>query len=75
MGTGARVAEEGAYFVGGLGGQNVFELAGLFFDFGFAIHGEAVGEKALGEAVATDDIGSALAAARCEFDNHAAVAG
>ena len=75
MGAGAGVAQEGADLVGGLGGQNVFELAGLFFDFGFAIHGETVGEQSLGQAVAADDVGSALAAAGCEFDNHAAVAG
>jgi len=75
VGAGAGVAQEGADLVGGLGGQNVFELAGLFFDFGFAIHGEAVGEQSLSQAVAADDVGSALAAAGCEFDNHAAVAG
>ena len=75
MGAGAGVAEEGADLVGGLGGQNVFELAGLLFDFGLAVHGETVGEQAFGKAVTTDDIGGALAAAGREFDNHAAVAG
>jgi hypothetical protein len=75
VGAGAGVAQEGADLVGGLGGQNVFELAGLLFDFGFTVHGEAVGEQALGQAMAADNIGGALAAAGCEFDNHAAVAG
>jgi hypothetical protein len=69
------VAQEGADLVGGFGGQNVLELASLLFDFGFAVHGETVGEQAFGKAVTTDDIGGALAAAGREFDNHAAVAG
>ena len=67
------MAEEGADFVGGFGGENVLELAGLLFDFGFAVHGEAVGEQALGEAVAADDAGGALAAAGREFDDQGAV--
>ena len=46
--AGAGVAQESTYLVSGLGRQNVFELAGLFFDFGFAVHGETVGEQALG---------------------------
>ena len=69
------MAQEGADLVGGFGRENVFELAGLLFDFGFAVHGEAVGEQALGKAMAADDIGGALTAAGCEFDDHAAVAG
>ena len=69
------MAQEGADLVGGFGRQDVLELAGLLFDFGFAVHGETVGEQAFGKAMAADDIGGALAAAGREFDNHAAVAG
>src|SRR5579863_475858 len=71
VGAGARVAEECAYLVGGFGRENVFELAGLLFDFGFAVHGEAVGEEALREAVAADDVGGALTAAGREFHDQA----
>jgi len=41
-----RVVEEGADLVGGFGGEDVLELAGLLFDFGFAVHGEGIGEEA-----------------------------
>ena len=73
MRTSARVVEEGADFVGGFGGQNVLELAGLLFDFGLAVHGERVGEETFGEAVAADDVGGALHAAGREFDDQGAV--
>jgi hypothetical protein len=69
------MAKECAYFVGGFGRKNVFELAGLLFDFGFAVHGEAVGEQALGEAVTANNIRGALTAAGREFHDHAAIAG
>ena len=44
--------EEGADFVGRFGREDVFELAGLLLDFGFAVHGERVGEEAFGETMA-----------------------
>ena len=72
--AGARMAEEGADLVGGFGRKDVLELAGLLLDFGLAVHGQAVGEQALGQAMAADDVGGALAAAGGEFDDQAAVA-
>ena len=74
VGASARVVEEDADLVGSFGRQDVFKLAGLLFDFGFAVHGERVGEEALGQAVTTDDVGGALQAARREFDDQCAVA-
>src|SRR5689334_9804201 len=74
VGAGAGMSEEGADFVGGLGREDVFELAGLLLDFRFAVHGEAIGEEALGEAMTADDGSGALAAARGEVDDEAAVA-
>src|SRR4029077_16295845 len=63
VGAGAGMAKEGADFVGGPGREDVLELASLLFDFGFAVHGQAVGEEALGEAVATDDAPGFVASA------------
>ena len=40
MGTGERVVEEGANFVGGFGREYVLEFAGLLLDFCFTVHGE-----------------------------------
>src|SRR6267142_6657755 len=40
----AGMIEEGADFVGGFGRQDMLELAGLLFDFRFAVHSKAVGE-------------------------------
>ena len=67
MRASARVAEEGAYLVGGFGREDVLELAGLLFDFGLAVHGEAVGEQSLSQAVAANDVSGALTAARGKF--------
>ena len=67
MRAGARVAQEGANLVGGFGREDVLELAGLLFDLGLAVHGEAVGEQALGKAVTANDVSGALAAARGQF--------
>ena len=75
MRAGARVSEEGAYLVGGFGREDVFELAGLLLDFRFAVHGQAVGEQALGQAMAADDAAGAFAAARSEFHDQSAIAG
>ncbi len=68
------MVEELANLVGGFGGKDVLELAGLLLDFGFAVHGKRIGEQALGQAVAADDVGSALMAARGEFDDGLAIA-
>ena len=75
MRAGTGVAQECAYFVGGFGRKNVFELAGLLFNFRFAVHGETVGEEALGEAVTANNIRGALTPAGREFYDHAAIAG
>ena len=69
------MAEEGANFVGGFRGEDVLKLAGLLLDFRFTVHGQAVGKKALGKAMAADDAACAFAATRCEFDNEGSVAG
>ena len=65
---------EGADLIGRFGREDVFELAGLLLDFGLAVHGQAVGEEPFGQAMAADDVGGALASARRELDDHAAVA-
>lgn len=69
MGAGARVVEESADLVGRFGREYVLELAGLLFDFSFAVHGEGIGEEALGQAMAADDVGGALVSSRREFDD------
>jgi len=56
--------EEGADFVGRFGREDVLEFTGLLFDFGFAVHGERIGEETFSETVAANDIGGALMAAR-----------
>jgi hypothetical protein len=69
------MAEEGADLVGCLGRQDVFELAGLLLDLGLAVHGEAVGEEALGEAVTADNAAGALASPWRQFDDQGAIPG
>src|ERR1017187_4768419 len=51
-----RVAEERTDFVRRFGGQDVFELAGLLLDFGFAIHGERIGKESFSKAMSADDV-------------------
>lgn len=63
MGAGLWVAEERADFVRRFGRQDVFELASLLLDFGFAVHGETVGEKALCQTMPPNDASRALASA------------
>ena len=67
--AGTGVTEEAADFVGGFGREDVFELAGLLFNFGFAVHRKAVGEQALGQAMTANDAAGALAAAGRKFDD------
>ena len=52
----------------------MFKLASLLLDLAFAVHGETVGEQAFRQAVAPNNAGGTLAAARREFDNDAAIA-
>ena len=73
--TSPGMAEETADLVGGLGRQDVFKLAGLLLDLGFAVEGKTVGEEALSQAMSADDVSRALTAMGCQLDNHAAVAG
>src|SRR5579863_1814173 len=72
--AGARVAQKRANLVGGFGGEDVLELAGLLLDLGLAVHGKAVGEQAFRQSVATDDVGGALTAAGRELHDQAAIA-
>src|SRR5262249_43325114 len=67
VGAGFGVAEEGAGAVGGVGADDVLELAGLGFGFR-AVDGERVGEEALRKAVTADDIAGALRASGSELD-------
>ena len=53
----------------------MLELARLLLDFGFAVHGERIGEEALGQAMAADNVGGALVSTGSEFDDRGAVAG
>ena len=71
--TGARVAEEGTYLLGGFGRKDVFELACLLLNLALVLHAEALGEEALGETVTTNNASGALTSARSEFNDHAAV--
>ena len=72
--AGSRMSEKSADLVRRLRRQNVFKLAGLLLDFGFTVHGERIGEKALGQAVAADDVGGALVSARSKLDDRRAIA-
>ena len=67
------MAQEGAYFVGSPGREDVFELAGLLLDFRFAVHCQAVGEQAFGKAVTPDNAAGALASAGGELHDVTAV--
>jgi len=68
------MTQEGADFIRSARREDVLELTSLLLDFAFAVHGEAVGEQALGEAMAADNADGAFAAPACEFDDLTAVA-
>jgi hypothetical protein len=74
MRAGTRVPKESADFVSRFRRENMLELAGLLLDFRFAVHSQAVGEKALRQPVATDDAARTLAAARGQFNYQRAIA-
>jgi hypothetical protein len=61
------MAEEGADALVEFGADDVLELAGVGIGFGIG-DGESVGEEALGEATAADDIASAIVSALGERD-------
>ena len=68
-----RMSEERADLVGGSRRENVLELAGLLLDFGFAVHGEAIGEQAFGQPVTANDASGAATASRCQGNHGATV--
>jgi len=70
-----RMAQERADLIRRFGREDVLELAGLLLDFGLAVHGERIGEEALGETMAADDVGSAVTATAGEFYDQRALAG
>ncbi len=59
-----RMSKERADLVGRFGREDMLELAGLLLDFRLAIHGQAIGEETLGQAVTADDAAGAFASAR-----------
>src|ERR1700682_2356941 len=75
MRTGSWVPEERADLVRGFGRQDVFELAGLLFDFSFTLQRETIRKEPLRQPMAPNNIGSTVATAFREFYDHAAIAG
>ena len=67
------MVEESADFVSRFRGQYVLELARLLLDFGFAIHGERIGEQPFGQPMTADNICGALQASWREFDDQRSV--
>ena len=74
MGARRRMPEKRTYLISHSWTEDVFKLAGLLLDFAFAIHGEAVGEQALGEAMAANDADGAFTPPIGEFDDETAIA-
>src|SRR5947209_20619172 len=74
MRAGPWMPQKSADLVRCLGRQDVLELASLLLDFGFAVHGEAVGEETLGQPVPSNDAGCAFASTCCQFDDQGTVA-
>src|SRR5271156_1022195 len=74
VGAGLGGSEKRADLVRRFGREDVFELAGLLLDFGFAVHGQAIGEEALREAVRADDAAGTFSARRRKFDDQRSVA-
>src|SRR5580658_652438 len=70
----AWMSEKGAYLVRRFRRKDVFELAGLLLDFRFAVHGQAVSKKALGEAMSTNDAACPLAPAGRKLHDQRAIA-
>ena len=67
------MTQERADLVRGFGREDVLEFARLLLDLRLAIQSQAVGKQPLRKPVPADDVGRALAPARCKLDNHAAV--
>ncbi len=68
------MSQERAYLVRRFWREDVFELAGLLLDFGFAVHGQAVGEEALGQAMAPDDATRLFAPAGSQLNYQGSIA-
>ncbi len=68
-----RMTQKRADLIRGFGRKDVFELARLLLDLRLAIQSQAVGKQPLRKPVPADDVGRALAPARCKLDNHAAI--
>ena len=75
MGTSAWMSQEGADSLGGFRREDVLEFAGFFRDLFFIVHVKGLGKEALGQAMAANDVFSALAAFFREDDHVIAVAG
>ena len=69
------MTKESADFVGSFRREDVLKLTCLLLYFRFAIHGQRVGEKALGQTMAPNDIGGPLMSARRQLDDCGPVAG
>ena len=66
--------KERADFIGSLVRQDVLELAGLLLDLRLAVERKAVGEQALRQPMAADNVRGALAPTRGELDDRASIA-
>lgn len=75
MRTGSGMSEESADLVRSLVRQDVLELAGLLLDFRLAVERKAVSEQAFGKSMPANNVRSALAPPRGEFDYRASIAG
>src|SRR2546421_2422060 len=73
--AGAGMVQKRADFVRGFGRQNVLELAGLLLDFGFAVHGQTVGEQPLGQAGTANDVRGPLPPMIRQFYDQVAITG
>jgi len=62
-----RVPEKRADLIRRFRREDVLELACLLLDFGFAVHGQAVGKQALSQPVTADNAARAFPAARREL--------
>ena len=69
------MSQERADFIRRFLRKNVFELAGLLGDLCFTFHVQTVGEKALGQAVAANNITCAFTSSMCHLDHVAAFRG
>jgi len=67
------VPKKRADLVGRFRRQNMLEFAGLLLDFRFTVHGQAVCEEALCEAMAADDASGLFASAGSELNDQRSI--